>query len=285
MANRIKRRINLKKTLLALSVLASTMYGETINPDNIALSFMNGLIEKNPNKDIRVNNVSIGDKMAIKGAKGFTAYIMRINVSTKTGSDTDVYDSFFVSSTGLVSTKLYDVEGNDLSMRILPKLTPKDFYDDKHLAIGTGSRKHKIVFISDPLCPYCREVYPKIKASVKDSGEKYDLYQMELPLVHIHPASLILSAVIKQARRKNITGLIDSIYTNDEYKSITSFTDPDKIIDFVEKTSKHKINRDEIKNIDLKEIEKDGELCKSIFVNQTPIIFLDGIVSEESKIK
>jgi len=95
--------------------------------------------------------------------------------------------------------------------KILKPKVPEEAYDKEHLLYGSLDAPHKILFFSDPFCPYCRDISTDIVDVVMKNPKIYGLYYYHLPLVKIHPASEMVSRAMlvfqKRGDIKNVEAL------------------------------------------------------------------------------
>jgi len=63
----------------------------------------------------------------------------------------------------------------------------------------TGTGKHPVLFIADPICPFCREEY---KYFIKNSASISDLKLLSLPLANLHPNAPIICAFLEYVHEK-----------------------------------------------------------------------------------
>jgi protein-disulfide isomerase len=163
--------------------------------------------------------------------------------------------------------------GKDIKSQLKPDLDPK-LYDKKHLFAGDEDAKHKILVFSDPQCPFCKEIVPKIYKVVKENPKTFALYYYHMPLLRIHPVSDAISRVMLIEQKKGHYDRVIDMYSLEFDPREVNAT---KILGKINK--KYNLNITE-KDIDAKEIadelKHDQDMATKSMVAGTPTIYLDG---------
>jgi protein-disulfide isomerase len=229
------------------------------------------------NSRIKVTSVDMVGKKELKNPKGWEVFFVNIHADVKKSPTvTDkvtVPETIFVKDGFVAPTLLNMKTGKDLKAQIRPELNPK-LYDDKHLFAGDKNAKHKIVIFSDPQCPFCKEIVPKIYKTVKKNPKTFALYYYHMPLLRIHPVSdAIARAMLIEQFKGNFDRVIDmySLEFNPQERNAT------KILDKINK--KYGLNLTE-KDIDDEkiaiELKHDQKMATQSMVVGTPTVYFDG---------
>jgi protein-disulfide isomerase len=245
--------------------------------------YMKRYVEKKTNA--QVLHVDIISSYPIEDAKGWSVYFLSMKVKVKLG---DTYQEAIVPQTVFV-------KGDRITLKLMKKgklkkdgtrrkaknyakllkpKVPKDAYDDAHFLLGSKNAPHKIVFFSDPFCPYCKEKVIDIVNVVDNNPTIYGLYYYHLPLVKIHPASEMVSRAMlifqKKGDIRNMLKLYRLLIEPEE-------TDLNKILSAIEKKTGVKLTKEQLYAPEITEALKVDMLMKRrLQVTGTPTIFLDG---------
>ncbi len=276
-----KMKFNLKNTILSAAAclsLVSTALSATSYTDKDITDTVSALITKNSKGALTVQSITVKEKMAIAGAKGFTGYIIRVQAQledpkTKQKSQRNFTDGFFVSSEGLIATQLISLDGKNLVDSIVPTFDTSLYYTKEHLIQGDGNAKDKLMVFSDPLCYYCRESYKEL---LDKSKGKYDVYLIDFPIERIHPASPYIVGVAKQIKRLTGKDVMGSIYMDKKYEELLKIKNKSKIISFLESSLNIKVNKEELEKVDMLAVSKDKKLGADINVQGTPSFYING---------
>jgi len=229
------------------------------------------------NPQIEVTSVDVIGKKELEEPKGWTAFFVNIHANikrSKTEKDRVTVPETIFAKDGFAAPTLIDMKtGEDLKSKLKPDLDPS-IYDEKHLIAGNKDAKHKIVVFSDPQCPYCREVVPKMYKTVKEHPETFALYYYHMPLLRLHPVSdIITRAMLVEQNKKNFDKAMDmySLKINPTEVNAT------KVLAKINKEydlniTEEDINREEIS----KELIFDRKMATKAMVSGTPTVFIDG---------
>ena len=266
--------MSLMSKLLSATVIATLSLSAGTSEAEVKDYIKNHMVN---NSRIKVVSVDMISKKELDNPKGWEAYFVNIHAEVKktpTVSDkVNVPETIFVKDGFAVPTLINMKTGKDLKSQLKPDLDIK-LYDDKHLFAGNKDAKHKILVFSDPQCPFCKEIVPKIYKAVKENPKTFALYYYHMPLLRIHPVSDAISrAMVIEQKKGHFDRVIDmySLKFNPQERNAT------KILGKINK--KYNLNIAE-KDIDAKdiadELKHDQDTATKSMVAGTPTIYLDG---------
>ncbi|WP_456451909.1 DsbA family protein [Hydrogenimonas sp.] len=260
--------------LRSLTTLALASSLALAGGDADVVNYVKKKLSRNP--QVKINAIRVDDKLPIPGIKGWSAYVMALDINLTRGKETrriKFEDILFVSK-NLITSELVDRKtGRDVRSMIQPKL-PKDIYSEDHLLYGNPDAKHKIIVFSDPLCPFCRMTVPDMLKAARENPYDIALYYYHLPLTTIHPASETLVRVMEVAQKEGRMDVVEKMYQIDIDPHLK---DEKKILEIVEKKTGYKVTPEQIHEpwID-KKLGKDRLVSRKLLVTGTPTIFADG---------
>jgi len=242
--------------------------------DSDVINYVKKKLDRNPN--VKINSAKVVDKLPIPGIKGWSAYVIDLDINLTRGKETrqiNFEDILFVSKNFITSELIDRKTGHDVRSQIQPKL-PKDIYDKSNLLYGNENAAHKLILFSDPLCPFCRMYVPEVLKAAKNNPGQIALYYYHLPLKAIHPASETLVRIMEVAQKEGKNEIIDQMY---KINIDPKLKDEKKILEIVAKQTGYKLSSKQIHEpwID-KKIEKDRLTARKLLVTGTPTIFVDG---------
>ncbi len=258
----------------SLSIIAIASSLAFAGGDSDVIDYVKKKLGHNPN--VKINSVKIEDKLPISGIKGWSAYVMGLDINLTRGKQTrriNFEDILFVSKQ-LITSELVDRKsGHDVRSMIQPKM-PSDIYDQSHLLYGNPNAPHKIILFSDPLCPFCRMYVPGLLQGVKTNPDKMALYYYHLPLEALHPTSMTLVRVMELAQKEGRYDIVEKMY---QIKIDPQLKDEKKILAIVAKETGYKVTPEQIHQpwID-KKLGKDRIMARKLLVTGTPTVFFDG---------
>ncbi len=259
------------KSLTALTIASSLALAAS---DTGVINYVRAKLSHNP--AVKINKIAIDDKLPIPGIKGWSAYVIAVDINLTRGKRSrhiNFEDILFVSK-NLIAPELYDrATGRDVREMIQPKM-PENIYSKDHLLYGNPDAKHKVIVFSDPLCPFCRMSVPGILEAAKKHPGDIALYYYHLPLMGLHPASGTLVRVMELAQKEGRADVIDKMY---KLKIDPRLRDEKKILDIVAKQTGYKVTPEQIhqKWIDEK-LKNDRDTARKLLVNGTPTVYADG---------
>ncbi len=264
--------MSLMSKLLSVSVAATLSLFAATEKD--VIKFVKRGLSSNPN--LKVYDVKVLDKQPLERLKGWEAYIVQFNIGIKQGNgekNVTQKDILFVGGR-FVAPDLVDIKTNNSLKRYIVQSVNESFYDKEHLLLGNPDAKHKIVIFSDPLCPFCREVVPKIFEAVKKHPDLFALYYYHLPIKSLHPASVPLAKAIiylkKQGNKKAIEQIYKTEFNYEEKDEKKVLQELDKKLGL--KLTLAQINQPWVVN----ELQEDMKKAESLMIHGTPTIFFDG---------
>jgi thiol-disulfide isomerase/thioredoxin len=234
----------------------------------------------------KVEKVDIISHYKIPDAKGWSVYFLTIKAKVKVGGKEQnaiLNQSLFVKgdriTLKLIKKGKIGKNGKrkrdiDYSKTLKPKV-PQDAYDREHLILGSPNAPHKIVFFSDPFCPYCKNVVIDIVNVVDKNPNIYGLYYYHLPLVRIHPASEMVSrAMLVFQKRGDIRNMLKlyRLLVEPEEKDLN------KILEAIKQKTGVKLTKKDLYAKDITDaLKRDLKMKERLQVTGTPTIFLDGM--------
>ena len=231
-------------------------------------------IEKKTNSPVA--NIETLSTYPIQGANGWEVYFLSLDIETKVGRSIKKHSiSKIVFTKGnKLAFSLKDKSGQDYKKILKPKV-PDEAYDSEHLLVGNRDAKHKILILSDPFCPYCQEITPKLIDDVKANPKTFALYYYHLPLLRIHPASdTATRAMLIFQKRGDIEHLKDMYHLVVNPREINAGV----VLKAIKEKTGVQIKRVDIYSSEVNEaLAIDKVLKKRLLVTGTPTIFIDGI--------
>jgi len=257
---------------LSIMMIASSL--AFAGGDGDVVNYVKRKLSRNP--QVKINSAKVEDKLPIPGVKGWSAYVIAVDINLTRGKETrrvKFEDILFVSK-HLITSELVDRKtGRDVRSMIQPKM-PKDIYSRDHLLYGNPDAKHKIVLFSDPLCPFCRMSVPDLMKAAKEHPDDIALYYYHLPLTTIHPASETLVRVMEVAQKEGKMDIVEKMY---QITIDPNLKDEKKILEIVEKETRYRLTPEQIHQpwID-KKLGRDRLMSRKLLVSGTPTVFADG---------
>ncbi|SFV57876.1 hypothetical protein MNB_SV-6-137 [hydrothermal vent metagenome] len=250
------------------SLYAGSKNGQ-VNAKVITTYMKNFYLKAPYNENVKAKIV---DVQSVKGHAPWSAYLAIITFQNR-GQDVSIPKIIF-SDGKLMTTELVDYKKKiDFSREIKPKL-PESIYDSSHLLFGNQNAKHKLVVFSDPQCPFCMEIVPKIMKAAKEHPDTIALYYYHFPLIQLHPVSEVLVRIIHVAQELGRKDIVEKIYT---LKIDPRERDVDRIIKAVKDHTGFPVTKEQIDDPKvLATIKKDEESAEELMVSGTPTVFVDG---------
>ena len=213
------------------------------------------------------------DRQSIKDHPKWKAYLAIVSFKNK-GKDVSIPKTIFSDGT-LITSELVDYRKKvDYSREIKPQ-APASIYESSHLLFGNKDAKHKLVVFSDPQCPFCMDVVPKIMQAVKEHPKTFALYYYHLPLVRIHPVSGVLVRIMHVAQELGRSDIIEKIY---RLKINARERDVDKVIAAVKQQTGFTVTRDQIESKETNDAIKADEMsANNLMITGTPTVYVDGV--------
>jgi protein-disulfide isomerase len=257
--------------LLISSIAATVVLSANAQPDTKDLvNYIKKSVVKNP--QVTVKGVTIIESKTHKELPGWTVLLTNMDLEYQK-KDIHAPEIMFVKD-GFVTGHLVNLKtGDDYRDSIKPTV-PSSMYDDAHLLFGNKDAKHKVLIFSDPQCPFCQDVVPKIFTAAKENPTKLAVYYYHLPLLRIHPVSGILTRIMHVAQHEGKLDVVEKIYS---LKIDAKETDMTKILAAVQKHAGYSVSSEKIDAKEVKEsIKSDETAAGRMMVSGTPTIYIDG---------
>ncbi len=231
-------------------------------------------IEKKTNSPVQ--SVETLSSYIIEGTNGWRVYFLSLDVEVTMGKEVVVrkVNQVVFNKGNKVTFSLKDNKGKEYAKILKPKV-PNHAYDKKRLLAGNTNAKHKILVMSDPFCPFCQEIVPKLIEDVQNNPNTFALYYYHLPLLRIHPASDITTKAMHLFQEKGEVENLKKCYhllVNAKEKN------PKVVIDAIAKKTGTTFTLAELNTYEGQEaLAFDKAMKKRLMVTGTPTIFIDGI--------
>jgi protein-disulfide isomerase len=224
----------------------------------------------------KIVDVKVLEKQPVFRLPDWEAFIIEFTLTVKNrGKEANITNTdILFAKDRFVAPDLVDVKTNrSLKTRVV-RSVDESFYDKEHHLLGSENAKHKIVVFSDPLCPFCREVVPRLFDVAKKHPDKFALYYYHMPIESLHPASIPLAKAIIFLKKKGDKKAIEKIYKTDfDYEQ----KDEKKVLKELEKKLNIKLSVKDINQKDIvNELKEDMQKAKKLMIRGTPTIFFDG---------
>ena len=263
--------MSLTSKLLTSTVIASIALNANPVPDNKTLiKYVKRNIVKNP--QVKLDGVTVIETKTHKDLPGWTILLTTMDL-TYQKKEVHAPEMMFVKD-GLITGHLVNQKtGNDYRNEIKPTV-PESMYDKEHLLFGNKDAKHKVLIFSDPQCPFCMELIPKIFKAAKENPTKLAVYYYHLPLLRIHPVSDVLTRVMHVAQHEGKMDVIEKLYS---LKINPQEKDVKKILAAVKKHANYSVTAAQIDDKKVKAaIKADADAAGKMMVSGTPTIYIDG---------
>jgi predicted DsbA family dithiol-disulfide isomerase len=239
------------------------------NPKKL-LRYVKKSVVKNP--DVIVKGVTVIESKTHEKLPGWTILLTNMDLEYQK-KQIQAPEIMFIKD-GLITGNLIDLKtGSNYRDNIKPTV-PDSYYDDKHLLFGNKDAKHKILIFSDPQCPFCQEVVPKIFKASKENPATIAVYYYHLPLLRLHPVSDALTRIMYVAQHEGKTDVIEKLYTlkiNHRERDLT------KILAAVKAHAGYSVSAAKVNAKEAYEaIKADGVAAGKMMVTGTPTIYIDG---------
>jgi len=275
-------RSSMLKLLMGSLVASSLAFGIDLTKapnsveDKITNFFMSVLDGRNG--AFRIKEIVPRGHKDLKEIPGWKVYFVDIKIEMLRGKKEDmtVHEKVFTNGK-YISKDFLDINNRDSLKRLVSvDIKNNSIYNKEHLIYGTGSEPHKMVAISDPLCPFCQDFMPGFLQAVKDHPGKVALYYYHLPLGRLHPAAPTVARAMLVAKAQGVKDVELLTYKNKDY-FVTEERDEEKILRAFNKVFKTNITKEQIhtKEIDEK-LKEDKKYIDELMINGTPTIYVDG---------
>jgi protein-disulfide isomerase len=231
-------------------------------------------IEKKTNSPVQ--SIETLSSYIIEGTNGWKVYFLVLDVKVKMGQEyvNRKVNQVVFNKASKIAFSLKDNNGKDYAKILKPKV-PQSAYDSKHLLSGNANAKHKILVMSDPFCPYCQEIVPKLIENVQKNPETFALYYYHVPLLRIHPASDITTKAMHVFQERGQIRKLKQCYhllVSEKEKN------PKVVLQAIGKKTGVYFTLKELNKLEIKNaLAFDSAMKKRLMVTGTPTIFIDGI--------
>jgi len=268
-------RLSMSKLLITTSLLSSSLLASGI--EGKIENFFKSVLKNNTM--YKVNSIKVKDHKDLKQVSGWKVYFVDININMIKGpnkGNMTVHEKVFTNGK-YIAKDFLDINNHaSLKREVAVDITDNSIYNSEHLIYGNGSEPHKVIAISDPLCPFCQDFMPGFLKAVKEHPGKIALYYYHLPLGRLHLASPTMSRLMIVARKKGVQDVELKVYSNKDY-FVTDEKDEDKIIRAFNKVLKTNITKAEIHKPWVEEaIKEDKRYIDALMISGTPTIYIDG---------
>jgi len=267
--------MSLMSKLLSLAALSTLSLNAGMDVDDVTDYIKHHMVKNN---QVKVDSVEVIDSQALDEPKGWEVYFVNIHANVKKSKT--VIDKVVVPETlfvkdGYFAPTLINMEtGEDYKRTLKPKLK-NEIFDAKHLIAGNKDAKHTIVVFSDPQCPFCQTIVPKLYTAAVENPKTFALYYYHFPLLRIHPVSDIISrAMITEQIKGNFKKVID-MYS---FKINPREVNATKVLAKMNKEYSLNITEEQLDTDAVnKELKFDKDMSTKSMVSGTPTVYIDGV--------
>ena len=224
----------------------------------------------------KVNSVETISSYEIAGTNGWEVYFLSLDMKIKLGKtyQNRTLPQVIFTKDNKITFSLKDQNDQNYAKLLKPKV-PAEAYDDEHFLAGSKNAAHKILILSDPLCPYCQEIVPEIISMAQQHPELFGLYYYHLPLLKIHPASDVITKAMHLFQNEGDVNNVKALY---HLLIDPKETNVDKILKAIKTKTGKSFSKSDISSSDVKSaMEFDKAMKKRLMVTGTPTIFIDGV--------
>jgi len=267
--------MSLMSKLLSLAALSTLSLNAGMDVDDVTDYIKEHMVK---NEQVKVESVEVIDSQALNSPKGWEVYFVNIHANVKKSKT--VIDKVVVPETlfvkdGYFAPTLINMETGEDYKRILKPKLKDDIFDAKHLIAGDKDAKHTIVVFSDPQCPFCQTIVPKLYTAAVENPKTFALYYYHFPLLRIHPVSDIISRVmITEQMKGNFKKVID-MYS---FKINPREVNATKVLGRLNKEYNLNVTEEQLDTDAVnKELKFDKEMSTKSMVAGTPTVYIDGV--------
>ncbi len=265
----------MKIKILIFLLITSFIHLNAMSDSSIK-GYMKRYVEKKMNAEVK--HVDIISSYPIDDAKGWSVYFLSMRVKVKLGETTQeaiVPQTVFVKDDRITLKLMKKDNGKVINYaKILKPKVPQSAYDDKHFLLGSKDAPHKIIFFSDPFCPFCKKKVIDIVNIVEKNPKIYGLYYYHLPLTNVHPGAEIVSRAMLIFQQK---GDINNMLKLYRLFVEPTETDVNKIFHAIKLKTGVQLTKAQIEAPEITEaLRFDMAMRRRLQVTGTPTIFIDG---------
>jgi len=267
--------------LLSTTLLLSSLVHATTTSKKVE-DFLSDEFSDNPR--IESVDVKVEDVVPLKDLKGWNGYIVNVKAKLKSlpkGKQKIEQKMIWFSNGTMITKTLTNMNTlENMTEAVKPPFKDK-YYRKENLIYGNPNAKHKIVFFSDPLCPFCRGFVPKAIREIKENPEKFAIYYYHLPLERIHPASVTIVKAAIAAQNQGVKDVVLKMYNT--HVSARE-RDVAKILKAFNKAVGTHITKKDIQSKEVTDaLKEDAKVSRDLFVAGTPTVYLDGKIDKTKK--
>lgn len=223
-----------------------------------------------------VESIETLSSYLVEGTNGWKVYFLVLEVKIKMDKELSVkkLNQVVFNKGGKIAFSLKDSKGKDYAKILKPKV-PLYAYDKNHLLVGNESAEHKILLMSDPYCPFCQEIVPKLIDTVQKNPKVFALYYYHLPLLRIHPAADITTKAMHVFHERGQVRKLKQCY---HLLVSEKERNPKVVLNAIGKKTGVYFTEKELNQQSIKDaLAFDIEMKKRLMVTGTPTIFIDGM--------
>jgi len=261
------------KLKILLGIILFTLQVNAVD-DNGVRHYIKKYMEKKTGS--KVNSIETISSYEIAGTDGWEVYFLSLDMKIKLGKtyQNRTLPQVIFTKDNKITFSLKDRHDQNYAKLLKPKV-PAEAYDDEHFLAGSKNAAHKILILSDPLCPYCQEIVPEIISMAQQHPELFGLYYYHLPLLKIHPASDVITKAMHLFQNEGDVNNVKALY---HLLIDPKETNVDKILKAIKTKTGKSFSKSDISSSDVKSaMEFDKAMKKRLMVTGTPTIFIDGV--------
>jgi len=255
--------------LILTSLLVSS---STSKNDRKVLDFVENAMKKNPN--ITFKKAVIKNKHTVDGK--WKAYVLKVDAVFR-GKDISFGETMF-SNGNLIARDFIDLKTYSSIKENFSSLFSKSFYNKANLISGSSKSKNKIAVFSDPMCPYCQDLLPKLVSHSKKNPKDIALYYYHFPLTSIHPSVEVVSRAMIVATKRGIKDVVAKIYKVNLDSELNDKQALAKVNKALKLSGNKKITMSDIEKSNIiKAEERDKDIARELLLNGTPVVYINEI--------
>jgi len=261
------------KLKILLGIILFTLQVNAVD-DNGVRHYIKKYMEKKTSS--KVNSIETISSYEIAGTNGWEVYFLSLDMKIKLGKtyQNRTLPQVIFTKDNKITFSLKDQHDQNYAKLLKPKV-PAEAYDDEHFLAGSKNAPHKILILSDPLCPYCQEIVPEMISMAQQHPELFGFYYYHLPLLKIHPASDVITKAMHLFQNKGDVNNVKALY---HLLIDPQETNVDKILKAIKTKTGKSFSKSDISSSDVKSaMEFDKAMKKRLMVTGTPTIFIDGV--------
>ena len=264
--------------LIIFFILSMSMLLNADATSKKVINYLKWQTSNNPNLSVKNMKITKTKKVDSK----WTAYVIKIDAFFR-GKEVSFGEVLF-SDGKYISTDFIDMKDKESLKERFTSFFEDKFYSKKNLISGSSKSKNKIAVFSDPLCPYCTELLPKMIKYAKDNPKNIAFYYYHFPLASIHPTAPIISKAMIVADNRKIKNYALKIYGSPINSKLSEDATLARVNELLGLKGNKKITK---KDINSKKVlahhKKDMSIASELLINGTPTVFINGIKDNSRK--